>query len=385
LRSIAQLAPLLLLEAAASSLCAREFHFEERFGTEDMLTTEKHQQGLRNYHLGRFEEAVRLFGEALEEEQTSEVWNDWAAAQLARGSLTDAEDGFRRALNCDPEDAQAAANLAVVLAKRGQSEGAVGMLEEALRKNHSDPALRATIEQLLAQCRAERMRAEVGKIKWWHSIDLGNGIVTPGAYDTRTLVDRIGMPEDLSGLSVLDIGAWDGYISFEAERRGARRVLATDSYVWRNNVMNNPSSGNAGFQFARAALNSKVEDMDIDVMDLSPERVGTFDLVLFLGVLYHLRHPLLALERVRSVSKKLLIMETHIDLPHTQRPAMAFYPGSEANNDPTNWWGPNEACCVEMLKNAGFQNVRVAGRLPAAPVRTHEEISYGRVAFHADV
>jgi tRNA (mo5U34)-methyltransferase len=102
-------------------------------------------------------------------------------------------------------------------------------------------------------------------------------------------------------------------------------------------------------------------------------------------VLYHLRHPLLALERVRSVSKKLLIMETHIDLPHTQRPAMAFYPGSEANNDPTNWWGPNEACCVEMLKNAGFQNVRVAGRLPAAPVRTHEEISYGRVAFHADV
>ena len=84
--------------------------------------------------------------------------------------------------------------------------------------------------------------------------------MTPGAYDTRTLVDRIGMPEDLSGLSVLDIGAWDGYISFEAERRGARRVLATDSYVWRNNIMNNISSGKAGFQFARAALNCDPED-----------------------------------------------------------------------------------------------------------------------------
>jgi hypothetical protein len=85
------------------------------------------------------------------------------------------------------------------------------------------------------------------------------------------------------------------------------------------------------------------------------------------------------------VTKKFLIMETHIDLPQTQRPAMAFYPGSEANNDATNWWGPNESCCVEMLKNAGFRNVRVAGRLAAAPVQSQEHVSYGRVAFHADV
>ena len=350
-----------------------------------MLTMEKHQQGLRCYQQGRFDEAVRLFGEALEEEQTGEIWNDWAAAQLARGSLVEAEDGFRRALKCDPEDAQAAANLGVVLAKRGEPLAAIEMLEEALRKSHIDSSLRTIIEQALSECRANRLRTEVNKIQWWHSIDLGHGVVTPGSYDTRTLLNRIGMPADLRGMSVLDIGAWDGYMSFEAERRGASRVLATDSYVWRNNIMNNIATGKAGFEFARTALGSKVEDMEIDVMDLAPERVGTFDLVLFLGVLYHLRHPLLALERVRSVTRKLLIMETHIDLPQIQRPAMAFYPGSEANNDPTNWWGPNEACCVEMLKNAGFRNVRLAGRLAASPAPSPERISYGRVSFHADV
>jgi tRNA (mo5U34)-methyltransferase len=353
--------------------------------TEDMLTMEKHQQGLRCYQQGRFDEAVRLFSEALEEEQTGEIWNDWAAAQLARGSLVEAEDGFRRALKCDPEDAQAAANLGVVLAKRGEPLAAIEKLEEALRKSHIDSSLRTIIEQALTECRANRLRTEVNKIQWWHSIDLGHGVVTPGSYDTRTLLNRIGMPADLRGMSVLDIGAWDGYMSFEAERRGASRVLATDSYVWRSNIMNNIATGKAGFEFARTALGSKVEDKEIDVMDLAPERIGTFDLVLFLGVLYHLRHPLLALERVRSVTRKLLIMETHIDLPQIQRPAMAFYPGSEANNDPTNWWGPNEACCVEMLKNAGFRNVRLAGRLAASPAPSPERISYGRVSFHADV
>jgi len=236
-------------------------------------------------------------------------------------------------------------------------------------------------EEAPAQRRADFLRAEAQKIKWWHSIDLGHGVVTPGAYDTRTLLDRIAMPRDLTGLSVLDIGAWDGYLSFEAERRGASRVLATDSYVWRNNIL----SGKAGFQFARTALESKVEDKDVDVMDLSLENVGMFDVVLFSGVLYHLRHPLLALEQLRKLTRKLLIMETHIDLPNVQRPAMAFYPGSEANNDATNWWGPNEACCVEMLKTAGFRNIKLVGRLPAAPVSSPEQISYGRVAFHAEV
>ena len=75
-------------------------------------------------------------------------------------------------------------------------------------------------------------------------------------------------------------------------------------------------------------------------MDISAERLGTFDVVLFLGVLYHLRHPLLALERVFSVTKDLLILETHVDMLSTRRSALAFYPGRELEGDMSNWWGP---------------------------------------------
>jgi tRNA (mo5U34)-methyltransferase len=84
-------------------------------------------------------------------------------------------------------------------------------------------------------------------------------------------------------------------------------------------------------------------------MDLSPTRVGEFDLVLFLGVLYHLRNPFLALEKVASVTRSSLIVETVVDLLGMKRPAMAFYAGTELNRDPTNWWGPNPAAVVAML------------------------------------
>jgi tRNA (mo5U34)-methyltransferase len=166
---------------------------------------------------------------------------------------------------------------------------------------------------------------------------------------------RIKFPDSLSGKSVLDIGAWDGFYSFEAERRGAARVLATDSFSWGLGG----DGTKAGFELARDALGSSVEDMTIDVLDLLPERVGKFDLVLFLGVLYHMRHPMLALERVFSVTNGLCILETHVDLLHVKRPIAAFYPGRELAEDPTNWWGPNIECVVRMLKVVGFSTVEM--------------------------
>src|SRR5207249_7566729 len=129
--------------------------------------------------------------------------------------------------------------------------------------------------------------------------------------------------------------------------------LATDSFSWGQGGF----ATKAGFILARKVLNSKVEDMDIDVLDLSPERVGLFDVVLFLGVLYHMRHPLLALERVFSVTGKQLILETHVERLGATRPVMVFYPGSELNQDPTNWWGPNPAAVEAMLKTVGFRKV----------------------------
>jgi tRNA (mo5U34)-methyltransferase len=217
------------------------------------------------------------------------------------------------------------------------------------------------------------LREEVAKLTWWHSIDLGHGIVTPGNTDPATLLRYIPIPQNLQGMSVLDIGAWDGFYSFEAERRGARRVLATDSWAWSDAVVDVwndhfralsdtrrwKGQPKAPFEFARRVLNSKVEDMNVDVMDLAPENVGTWDVVLFLGVLYHLRHPLLALERVASVTNKLLVLETAMDMIWHSRPAVAFYPDRELDNDVTNWFGPNPAAVAGMLKSVGFRKVRM--------------------------
>jgi tRNA (mo5U34)-methyltransferase len=198
----------------------------------------------------------------------------------------------------------------------------------------------------------EQLQLEVGRHEWFHAMDLGQGVVTPGRIDVaRQTLPRLKLPASLAGKTVLDIGAWDGFFSFEAERRGARRVLATDSHAW--------YTRKPAFELARRALGSKVEDCDIDVMDLAPQRIGTFDVVLFLGVLYHLRHPMLALEKVLSVCADHLVLETVTDLVWTRYPVMRFYPGSELAGDASNWFGPNPAALVGMLKAVGFKRVEI--------------------------
>ncbi len=230
----------------------------------------------------------------------------------------------------------------------------------------------------------EELHREVAAIPWWHSIDLGHGIRTPGRDDSPGKLRRLHLPGDLRGKSVLDVGAWDGFFSFEAERRGACRVLAVDSMVWQEGR----GGSKRGFELAHRALGSRVESRTLEVLDLSPEAVGTFDLVLFLGVLYHMRHPLLALERVFSVTKDLLILETHVDLLDRAAPAMAYYPGDELNGDRTNWWGPNPAAVEAMLRTAGFRTVTRIDPLPSLPKRLAralqgDALSRGRAVFHA--
>jgi len=206
------------------------------------------------------------------------------------------------------------------------------------------------------------LAAEVARLEWHHSIDLG-GLVTPGHEVTAEKLAMVHLPQSFDGRTVLDIGAWDGFYSFEAERRGASRVVALDYNSWKASE-GFPSK--AGFELARRALGSNVEDVFLDVMELTPDKVGTFDVVLFLGVLYHLRHPLLALERVASVCDDLLILETHVARMPMMRPAMAFYPGDELDWDATNWWGPNEALVIAMLRDVGFSDVAVVrSRSPA--------------------
>ncbi|HLZ72513.1 MAG TPA: DUF1698 domain-containing protein [Dehalococcoidia bacterium] len=218
----------------------------------------------------------------------------------------------------------------------------------------------------------------VQRIRWYHRIELGDGVVTPGVDDSVATFGRIRMPDDLTGKSVLDIGAWDGFYSFEAERRGARRVLATDSYCW-----SGPGWGSQdGFNLARKILHSRVEDQEIDVMELAPERIGVFDVVLLLGVLYHMRYPMLALDRVASVTGELLIVSTQVDMIDVPRPALAFYPGMELEQDPTNWFAPNPAAMEGMLRAVGFQRVEMVSP-PDLVEATPEQVVSRAAAFHA--
>jgi tRNA (mo5U34)-methyltransferase len=219
------------------------------------------------------------------------------------------------------------------------------------------------------------LQARVDALRWYHSIDLGNGVVTKGVDDTPVRLSRVHLPPDLSGRSVLDIGAWDGFFSFEAERRGASRVVATDYYAWRG-LGWATGQGKAGFELARQALGSHVEDVEVDVMDLSPERLGTFDTVLFLGVLYHLPNPLLALERVAALTTHQLILETVVDMVGFGRPAAAFYPDRELNGDPTNWWGPNAAAVHGMLRAVGFNRVETVTPARSAAFRAARALAH---------
>ncbi|HEY0876653.1 MAG TPA: DUF1698 domain-containing protein [Vicinamibacterales bacterium] len=211
---------------------------------------------------------------------------------------------------------------------------------------------------------SDELQAQVAAIRWYHTIDLGRGVVTPGIDNTPERLARIHLPQDLSGKSVLDIGAWDGFFSIETKRRGASRVVAADHYAW-HGVGWGTGRGKAGFELARSASNLEIEDVDVDVLDLSPDSLGTFDVVLFLGVLYHVPNPLLALERVASVTGNLLILETVVDMIGITRPAAAFYPGRELSDDPTNWWGPNHAAVIGMLKTVGFSRVDVITPTPS--------------------
>jgi tRNA (mo5U34)-methyltransferase len=189
-------------------------------------------------------------------------------------------------------------------------------------------------------------------------MDLGAGLRTNGIYDPSRTLPRLKLPERLAGQSVLDVGAWDGFYSFEMERRGAD-VLATDDYSWGGGGWGTK----AGFDLAREALGSKVRSLQIDPLDLAPEAVGgRFDIVLLLGVLYHLRDPLRVLERVASVTQGLLVLETEVGMLLTRRPAAEFFPGTELNEDPTNWWAPNVAAMSGMLRAVGFRSIEVAWR-----------------------
>ena len=177
----------------------------------------------------------------------------------------------------------------------------------------------------------------------------------------------------VEGKSVLDLGAWDGAFSFEAERRGAARVVACDHFCW---VGNGPGK-KAAFELAKRSLRSKVEEKVSTIEELDVAGLGTFDVVLFMGILYHLKNPLLGLERAAALAHDFMVIETVFSMNLGSNPAMEFFPGTELANDQTNWWAPNIACVESMLRVAGFKDIEVP------TIEPRPDIEYTRGFFFA--
>jgi tRNA (mo5U34)-methyltransferase len=206
----------------------------------------------------------------------------------------------------------------------------------------------------------QKLINEMNSIKWWHRIDLG-GIFTPGFVvhgpdGSNFEHTRYGIPQNLTGKTILDIGAWDGFFSFACEKRNALRVVAADLPV---NQRCNWGVGTAGFEFAKKVLNSKVEFQTADInQDIS--HLGMFDITLQYGVLYHLDNMLPALKNTFAVTKEYTLLETALIPPEMDLPGhsiAAFLPGYA--NDYTNKWYPNQKCLVDMLKYIGYTKVEV--------------------------
>ena len=180
----------------------------------------------------------------------------------------------------------------------------------------------------------------------YHTIELPDGSELPGLQTVKHLrwrLSHFGLPSDLRGKRVLDIGAWDGWFSFEFERRGAE-VVAVDCVALNS------------FLEARDLLGSRVEYLTLDVGELSAAKLGRFDIVLFFGVLYHLRHPLLGLEKVVELCTDLALIESFV-IPSEKRtiPAvMEFYERTELGGQIDNWCGPSPEGLLAMCRSAGF-------------------------------
>lgn len=220
----------------------------------------------------------------------------------------------------------------------------------------------------------KQLRAGVDELTWYHTIELGDGIVTPGFFDHRGDVRHYRLPDDLSGQRALDVGLQDGFWAFELERRGAAvtgiDLERPEDLDWPPRLRpagvsreggGFPLADGTAFRFAREALQSQVDRVAVSAYEATPERLGTFDLVFVGSVLVHLRDPMLALERLASLcTGRLILCE-----PHSRR--LRWLPLGNVvqftgESPYMTWWLPTVRAWTSMIRCAGFDDVRVQGR-----------------------
>ena len=208
---------------------------------------------------------------------------------------------------------------------------------------------------------------EINSALWYHTIEIAPGVVTPGWFDLRPIVSTMPWP-DVRGKRCLDVGTYDGFLAYELERRGASEVIAIDiedhtKWDWPYDVRSTGGENLAklagpeksrGFRIASKALGSKVELRQINVYDLTPDLMGTFDIVVCGSLMLHLRDPMRALEAIRSVCSDQFLSAEEIDLwlsvRHRDLPLFRLNGIGEL----CQWFTPNVAGHRRMVRAAGF-------------------------------
>ncbi|MFZ0042374.1 MAG: DUF1698 domain-containing protein [Solirubrobacteraceae bacterium] len=221
-------------------------------------------------------------------------------------------------------------------------------------------------------------------IVWHQRFELAPGVFAPGTNDVGFLTFHAHLPEQLHGETVLDIGTTNGGVAFELERRGAGRVLAVDIL----------DAEHFGFNAIKRLLGSEAEHLQANIYELPSLLKEQFDIVLFMGVLYHLRHPLLALDNVRRLTRGMAYIESAIcdaELPDlATTPVARFYRTDALGSDPSNWFSPNlltltewcESCGLEVLTSSSWPDPTpsraMIGTRPTSGQPEYQRISYER-------
>lgn len=221
------------------------------------------------------------------------------------------------------------------------------------------------------------LAARVESLEWYHTMELPGGVVTPGFFDHRAILDRYELPDHLDGQRVLDVGTFDGMFAFEFERRGASEVVALDvpdveALDWPAPLKRGGTTRfqpkHANFELASAAYGSSVDRRFVSVYDVTPDNVGTFDFVFVGSLLLHLRDPIGALQALLGVCRGAIMIaeesDRWLDLIARHRP----YARLQAMSPHLTWWIPNKAALRDMLLAAGFDGVRV-GKTFVIPFR----------------
>jgi tRNA (mo5U34)-methyltransferase len=215
---------------------------------------------------------------------------------------------------------------------------------------------------------------------WYHTIELRPGVVTRGVFNHRPVADKFGLPKSLAGKTALDVGTADGFWAFELERRGAAKVTAVDVAClgesdllpvvrarWPEARLTN-TQWPQRFATAHHSLGSKVDYRHCSIYDLSPDRVGTFDVVFCGSLLLHLMNPLKALIGIRSVTRELAVIETAVVDPDLEqqspgRPIMLFgvLDHETAPGENVTYWRFSTKALCDMLIYAGFRTVEPQG------------------------